>query len=230
MPFHAGESLVLRPWFESDVEAVLAAFVTPDMDQQWRQPVRTLTVAREWLAWAVALHNRESGYGFAVCGTDDVPVGNIAVTNINHHDCGWISYWTSARVRGRGIAPDALRGLLPWLHDELRLHRLELGYRSNNPGSGRVAHKAGFLPEGRQRDKLCYDGKRYDVERCARLSNDPRPQPSRPVTVKLDWLLGLVVGVDDRGAQRHPHAEAAEQQPGGLVGAFLDQPGDGLGP
>lgn len=191
MPNPPGDHLILRPWLESDVDAVVAAFATPDMDQQWRYPVRTRVEAAQWLEWACSLHNRETGFAFAVCGGDDVPVGNLAVTNINPHDCGWISYWTAAASRGSGVAPDALCGLLPWLHDELGLHRLELGYRANNPGSGRVAAKAGFRHEGLQREKLCYDGRRYDVQRSARLARDPRPRPGRPV--RLAWLFRFIV-------------------------------------
>lgn len=196
------DHLELREWRDTDVDAVAAAFAAPDMDRQWRHPVRTRDEAAGWLEWAASLTNRACGFAFAICG-DGTPIGNVAVTNINPHDCGWISYWTAQPARGNGVASDALRGLLPWLHDDLGLHRLELGYRANNPGSGRVAANAGFSLEGLQREKLCYDGKRYDVQRCARLTGDPRPRPARAVRLPRA-LLRLVVGVDDDRVQRHP--------------------------
>ena len=40
---------------------------------------------------------------------------------------------------------------------EGRLHRLELGYRANNPGSAAVARAAGFVREGLEREKFLVD-------------------------------------------------------------------------
>jgi RimJ/RimL family protein N-acetyltransferase len=55
------------------------------------------------------------------------------------------------------------------------LFRLELGHRVNNPASCRVASRAGFLVEGLERQKLAYDGVRFDVELHARLATDAVP-------------------------------------------------------
>ncbi|MBU5899846.1 GNAT family N-acetyltransferase, partial [Vibrio cholerae O1] len=79
----------------------------------------------------------------------------------------------TASARGRGLASSALRTLVDVAHDELDVYRLELGYRVNNPASAAVARAAGFLVEGREREKLLYDGVRFDTEVCARLSGDP---------------------------------------------------------
>ncbi|MBB3729097.1 hypothetical protein FHR33_004957 [Nonomuraea dietziae] len=62
--------------------------------------------------------------------------------------------------------------LAEWAFAERGLFRLELGHRTNNPASCRVAVRAGFVAEGIERGKLVYDGVRYDVERHARLATD----------------------------------------------------------
>jgi hypothetical protein len=37
--------------------------------------------------------------------------------------------------------------------------------------------------EGLERQRLAYDGTRFDVERHARLASDPLTPPDRPVTI-----------------------------------------------
>ena len=95
------------------------------------------------------------------------------------HSSAWISYWSVAEARGQGLVSAALRSLVDLLHDDLGIYRLELGYRVNNPASASVAKNAGFIVEGREREKLLYDGTRYDTEICARLSGDPRHPGAR---------------------------------------------------
>jgi ribosomal-protein-alanine N-acetyltransferase len=175
--------LILRSWRDCDAPAVLAAFAAADMAQQAGEPITDLAAARRWLAWASARTSRERGFVFAVTLPDDVPVGCIAITDIDRHDCGWVSYWTAATVRGSGVAGDALSALTAWVHQVHRVSRLELGHRVNNPASGRVAVKAGFTVEGVERGKLCYGGERFDVARYARLAWDPCPQPGRKVVI-----------------------------------------------
>jgi RimJ/RimL family protein N-acetyltransferase len=145
---------------------VLRAFSSPDMRRQAAWPIVTLKDAVGWIAsWA------EVGHAFAVTLGDQV-VGNVAVTDIDVHQNGWVSYWTVPEARGRGIAVAATEELARWAFGERGLYRLELGHRVDNAASCRVATKAGFPPEGVERGKLHYDGVRYDVERHARLATD----------------------------------------------------------
>lgn len=103
----------------------------------------------------------------------DTVVGNVAVRAVNRrHRTGWVSCWTSAPARGRGVASRARRSLARWSFDDLGLFRLEPGHRVNNPASRGVARAAGFAAEGIERQKLEYDGVRHDVERHARAATD----------------------------------------------------------
>ena len=182
MDLNAG--LVLRPWSFGDAAAVVAAFATADMAQQAAEPITDEAAAVRWLEWATRRRDRGSGWAFAVTGDDDIPVANMAVTDIDRHDCGWVSYWVSEPARGLRVASDALRAVVRFVHEQQRVVRLELGHRLNNPASGRVAVNAGFGLEGVERGKLCYGGERFDVARLARLAWDPCPEPSRPVSVR----------------------------------------------
>ncbi|WP_246083045.1 GNAT family N-acetyltransferase [Nonomuraea diastatica] len=156
----------LREWRDDDAPAVLRAFQSPDLRHQAPWPVVTLQDAVGWIAaWPGA------GHAFAVT-IGELVVGNVAVAGIDAHGNGWVSYWVVPAYRGRGIAAAATDELARWAFGERGLHRLELGHRTDNPASCRVATKAGFRPEGIERAKLCYDGVRYDVERHARLATD----------------------------------------------------------
>jgi RimJ/RimL family protein N-acetyltransferase len=45
----------------------------------------------------------------------------------------------------------------------------------NNPASGAVARRSGFVKEGTEREKFLVDGQRIDVDTYGRLGSDPSP-------------------------------------------------------
>ncbi len=158
---------------------MLTAFADPLMAWQAPEAMSSVSAVERWLAakdeeWACG-----SGFAFAVVDLADTVLGHVAVSATDRrHGTGWVSYWTTAAARGQGVASLACRTLSRWAFEEAGLFRLELGHRVNNPASCRVARAAGFLTEGIQRQKLEYDGVRYDVELHARLATDA-PPPGR---------------------------------------------------
>lgn len=171
----AGRDLWLRPWEPDDLDAVLCAFTDPDMWRQTDEPVDSLSAAAAWITARERHWSTETGYSWAVIDRRGVVVGCVEVASVNHrHDCGWVSYWTTRPARGTGVATSACRAVSGWALRDLGLYRLELAHRVNNPASCRVATRAGYRAEGVQRDKLRYDGVRYDVEVHARLATDRR--------------------------------------------------------
>ncbi|WP_030924658.1 GNAT family N-acetyltransferase [Streptosporangium amethystogenes] len=158
----------LRGWRPDDVWVVLDAFGSPDMAEQAARPIDTAQAALEWMGvWGF----RDDARAFAVVSNGEV-VGNVAVSNIDAHETGWVSYWTIPRARGRGVAVAAARKMAEWAFGERGLFRLELAHRVSNVASCAVATRAGFRSEGIERAKLSYAGVRHDVERHARLATD----------------------------------------------------------
>ncbi|MEW1804093.1 GNAT family N-acetyltransferase [Streptomyces virginiae] len=165
--------LRLRRWTPADAGAVLAAFAEPVMSRQSAEPVVTLPAARRWLASRTEQWDAGAGFAFAVVDGADVVLGHVAVGAVDRrHGTGWVSYWTTAAARGRGVASGGCRAVAAWAFEDAGLFRLELGHRVDNPASCAVARAAGFAVEGVQRRKLEYDGVRYDVELHARLATD----------------------------------------------------------
>ena len=169
--------LVLRPWAQDDVGAVLEAFAAPDMAGQSREPITTRQAATSWIADVEAAWDRGHGATWAVVDVAGSVLGSVSVAAIDHHhDTGWVSYFTLPAARGRGVASAGVRAVAAWAFTERDLHRLELGHRTNNPASCRVATAAGFAVEGLEREKLRYGEQRFDVELHARLATDPAPR------------------------------------------------------
>ncbi|MEV7394495.1 GNAT family protein [Streptomyces sp. NPDC091215] len=168
--------LWLRRWSAIDARSVLTAFADPAMTWQARESIESLDAAERWVAVQSDQWASGAAFAFAVVDGEDTVLGNVTVSAVNRrHATGWVSYWTTQSARGQGVASGACRALARWTFDDVGLFRLELGHRVNNPASCRVALAAGFVSEGIERQKLEYDGMRYDVERHARLATDEEP-------------------------------------------------------
>jgi RimJ/RimL family protein N-acetyltransferase len=175
---HTSTGLVLRAWTDDDVPALLVGFAPPEMRMQHTgPPIDTPAAARDWLRVRREAWEAGTGYVFAVTDADDTVLGCMSVTAIDRrHDIGWVSYWTMAAAWGRGVAGAAARAITDWAFADLGLFRLELGHRTDNVASCRVATAAGYAVEGLQRAKLRYGDRRHDAEIHARLATDPAPR------------------------------------------------------
>jgi len=168
----------LRPWRPSDAFALVQARnASEDLDAQFGGTVFTdVGAAERFIADSLVFEGHARNWAVDV---DGEAVGNIGLSAIEYrNDTAWTYYWLAAPVRGCGIAGAGLRAVAGWAFTA-GLHRLELGHRTNNPASCRVATAAGFVPEGVERDKLRYGDERFDVELHARLRTDPSPAGKR---------------------------------------------------
>ncbi|GAA1561703.1 GNAT family protein [Brevibacterium picturae] len=186
----------LRRWHRDDAAALAEIYARADEDLLNNIPDDpSLTGAQAWLEGIRTAEADGSTVALAIVRGDQTPVGNVMATAIDRrHSTAWISYWLDSNARGQGLAAAGLRSIVDHLHDELDVYRLEVGYRVNNPASAAVAESAGFIVEGRQRERLRYDGVRYDTEECARLVGDPRSLRRR-----LPILASETASPDDDG-------------------------------
>lgn len=102
-----------------------------------------------------------TGIGFLVVETaTDRLTGGITIGNIRRgvaQSCQ-IGYWMGEAYAGRGYMVDALKLVIPYAFDELRLHRIEAACIPSNARSVRVLEKAGFAREGLARSYLRING------------------------------------------------------------------------
>jgi len=74
-----------------------------------------------------------------------------------------IGYSLSRAYWNQGIMTEALRAVIAYSFDRLRINRLEAQHEVNNPASGMVMSKAGMSREGLLRERLYNKGRYVDV-------------------------------------------------------------------
>jgi RimJ/RimL family protein N-acetyltransferase len=165
--------LLLRAWHPADVPAVLDALREPDIAQWNPAPADLdLAAAHRWVSrradWSGGDH---ASLAVADPETGEL-LGSVSLHRIYDGDAS-IGYWTVAGARGQGVASRAVAAMSEWGFTTLGLHRIELCHAVANPGSCRVAQRAGYLLEGTLRESHRYgDGRRYDEHIHARLATD----------------------------------------------------------
>jgi ribosomal-protein-alanine N-acetyltransferase len=83
-----------------------------------------------------------------------------------------LGYWIGAPYAGQGYMTDAVRTLVPFVFDHLRLRRIEAACLPTNDPSIRLLEKVGFQREGYARSYLCIAGEWRDHLLYALLSTD----------------------------------------------------------
>ena len=152
-PSAAAPGLLLRPWTEQDIPAMVASHRDPVIRRWLRHPLTTPEEAHRRIQAHRA--NRQAGtvFSFAVlhAGPDGAAgelVGAVSIRRLSSEAAsGEVGYWVTAPWRGRGIAPRALSAVCEWAFclPRLRpLEQLELIHSAGNHSSCRVADKAGF--------------------------------------------------------------------------------------
>jgi RimJ/RimL family protein N-acetyltransferase len=148
-PSATAPGLLLRPWSEEDIPALVAAHRDPLMRRWLRHPVTTTEHARRIIQARRADREAGTGFSFAVLEADDGItgdlVGAVSIRGLDRQTAsGEVSYWVTASSRGQGIAPRALSAVCEWAFRLPWLQRLELIHDIGNLASCRVADKAGF--------------------------------------------------------------------------------------
>ncbi|HEX4289946.1 MAG TPA: GNAT family N-acetyltransferase [Trebonia sp.] len=144
--------LLLRPWVEQDIPAMVAAYRDPVMRQWMRRLIKTGDEARTIIQARRADWAAGTGFSFAVLVAEPgVPgdlVGSVSIRGLDDaRVSGEVGYWIMATARGRSIAARALDVVSEWAFRLPRprpLERLELLHSVGNHASCRVAQKTGF--------------------------------------------------------------------------------------
>lgn len=107
----------------------------------------------------------DTGYPFFLFrATDGQIIGGATLSNIRRgvSQCCSLGYWMGAEHAGHGYMTEAVRALIPFVFNELRLHRLEAASMPHNARSIALLESAGFVREGMARRYLLIDGRWQD--------------------------------------------------------------------
>jgi len=202
----------------------------------WTQRIDHPAPEMRYFAVEVRAGEPEAGRFIGMCNLHDIDMRN------RHAELG---VWLMApAVRGRGYGTDAIRTLLPYAFEVVRLERLYLGVYDFNEAGLRCYERVGFRYEGRLHHTIYYQGRYWD-EWPMRILGDEWPALSRPPAEGLrrfhpgDWsaalaLIRRVHGLADddaarallrRWLRRIDYDVLSVQREGALLGLFA-QPAD----
>jgi [ribosomal protein S5]-alanine N-acetyltransferase len=146
--------LKLRPYSEADIVELLPLIGTrevaattlriphPYTEQDARAFLAMMDEdrARLWLAITLLADGRQ--------------IGGIGLTIDESHQHAELGYWLGVPHWGKGYATEAVREMLRYGFENLRLHRIFASHFQHNPSSGRILVKLGMRHEGCQREHL----------------------------------------------------------------------------
>jgi [ribosomal protein S5]-alanine N-acetyltransferase len=159
--------VVLRPFVDEDVPAIVAACRDPEIPRWTSVPSPyTEEAARSFLDGSPNVHS------FAVVDADDDGLLGCVGYQLLNHSRATFGYWVAREARARGVASRALRLLSRWALREHGLARVQLIVEPDNVASIRVAENAGFRREALLRSYIELKGRRRDVYLYALLAED----------------------------------------------------------
>lgn len=152
--------LVLRPWAEGDVSALVDACNDP-LIAHWIPTIPHPYTEEDAIAFIRGeVRSDHEAMGVELGGR---VVGGIGLGLSSRGYRASVGYWIAAPARGRGICTRALRLLSRHALEELQLPSVQLVTDPDNVASQRVAEKVGFQREGVLRAHLRHpDGRIRD--------------------------------------------------------------------
>ena len=118
------------------------------------------------------------GYAlFIFSATSGALVGGLTLCNVRRgvtQSCT-LGYWVGAKYAKQGYMTAAVRAVIPFVFDQLELHRLEAACLPTNAASIKLLEKTGFKREGLARRYLRINGVWQDHLLYARLDTDTHP-------------------------------------------------------
>ena len=119
---------------------------------------------KEWFEKQSEIGFKPERYPFSVRTlADDRHIAFFALWLDLIHNEAWVGIGIGEReFWGKGYGTEMMKLCLQYAFIELNVHRVSLGLHEYNPRALRSYEKAGFRMEGRTRQDLMREGKRYD--------------------------------------------------------------------
>lgn len=144
----------------AELRALSRAHLVP-WEPAWPRDDLTRSAYRRRLRHYQREARDDQGYAFLIFSSEDETLlGGLTISAIRRGvtQSGTLGYWLGAPYVGRGHMSDAVRAIIPYAFDALRLHRLEAAAQPGNVPSVRVLERTGFAREGLARSYLKING------------------------------------------------------------------------
>jgi RimJ/RimL family protein N-acetyltransferase len=96
---------------------------------------------------------KKEDYAFGIeLKSENKIIGGIGVHHVSKDQgTGEVGYWIGTNYHQKGYGTEALKEILNFAFNKLKLRRLEAGVFAGNPSSGKLLEKFGFKNEGMKR-------------------------------------------------------------------------------
>ena len=178
--------LLLRPFAETDAEAIYALQSNARVLRYWDSPPWTeRSRADAFIAACRKMEADGNGARFAVeARSDSSFVGWCSMFHWNPvYRSLRIGYCFDEPTWGKGYATEAVRAMLHWAYEALDLNRVEAELDTRNTASARVLEKLGFEREGLRREDCIVSGEVSDSWIYGLLKRDWKDVPGAVVVV-----------------------------------------------
>jgi len=123
----------------------------------------------------VLLTKQDSVYSFGIFLTDSKQlIGNVTLSEVargNYQSC-WVGYYLDRKHNGKGYMTKAVKLVVDYGFNELKLHRIEAGVMPHNIRSIKVLEKAGFHKEGIAIENVKINGRWENHQTLAIVNNE----------------------------------------------------------
>lgn len=146
------DRLILRRIRESDADRICDCIQDPRIHRNVGTipPNQSFERTRERIIENNARFESGSAFGFAISEDGEQLLGVIGGSFTQHASFDF-GYWIAPDAWGKGYATEASQGLMDWVVREHNVKAFTAGYIEDNPPSGKVLRKLGFIPAGRSR-------------------------------------------------------------------------------
>ena len=180
LPMLETERLVLRPVTEADAPALFDVFSDAEVMRYWsRPPMTSMDQARAFVTEIQAHWHARSLFQWGITErSGGALIGTCTLYRWDRtHARAEIGYALRRDRWGRGLATEAVRAVLDFAFERMRLHRVGADTDPRNAASGRVLERLGFEREGRQRETYRHLGEWADSELWGLVRNDSLAAP-----------------------------------------------------
>jgi ribosomal-protein-alanine N-acetyltransferase len=169
------ENIYIRLLGPADAEDMLQLQIqNRDFFQQFAmerdEKFYTLEGQRDRLERLVTYAMDDTDYYFGIfTNADNHLIGSINLFSLirGSIQSAFVGYFLDEKQNGKGYTTEAVKLIVKFAFDELKLHRVEAGVMPHNLGSIRVLEKAGFEKEGLARKNVKINGKWEDHQQMA---------------------------------------------------------------
>ena len=156
-----GERLYLSPMNVEDAETYVNWLNNRDVSDNLGMTANVVTVPEE----KVYIDSKKSNdYAFSIVLNDDTLIGNLSLMDMNilSGKASLGIFIGDEKNRNKGYGPEAIKLIVDYGFNILRLHNIDLRVFSFNERAIKAYEKVGFKEYGRRHESYFLDGKYYD--------------------------------------------------------------------